>query len=293
MSRRLDLDNHHHSLNEIIKILDAMKMLAYMETHKLGEFLETQHRALDVISSAATDFLSFYPGTLLKESDVIPIYLLIGSERGFCGDFNQELVDYMDQLFGIPSNVKPTLIIVGRKLSNLMQDDVNVYAQIDGPNVVEDVPAVLEQSVQILTKLQQQQPLMSLYSLYHSGEQGIIVKKLLPPFQQNQPQPPSFQSPPELNLSPADFLIKVAEQFLFTALHEIFYTSLLEENYNRITHLEGAVKHLESKADELTQQCNILRREEITEEIEVILLNASSFDELQLPKTTRSAWEFN
>jgi len=282
MSRRLDLDNHHHSLNEIIKILDAMKMLAYMETHKLGTFLDTQHRAIDAITSAANDFLSFYPEALLNESEVIPVYLLIGSERGFCGDFNQELVDYIAQYLNIPSNVKPALLTVGRKLHNLMQDDVHVYAQIDGANVVEDVPNVLEQTVQILTKLQKQQPLMSLYCLYHSGDQGIIAKKLLPSFQQKSQQPPSFPYPPELNLSPADFLIKVAEQFLFTALHEIFYTSLLEENYNRIMHLEGAVKHLESKADELTQQCNILRREEITEEIEVILLNASSFDDLPM-----------
>ncbi|ANQ19744.1 F0F1 ATP synthase subunit gamma [Vibrio natriegens] len=279
MSRRLDLDNHHHSLNEIIKILDAMKMLAYMETHKLGAFLDTQHRALDTISSAANDFLSFYPGTQLQESEVFPVYLLIGSERGFCGDFNQELVNYIEQVLTIPSNVKPTLITVGRKLYNLMQDDVHVYAQIEGPNVVEEVPNVLEQTVQVLTKIQREQPLMGLYSVYHSGEQGIITKKLLPPFQQKDQQPANFQYPPELNLPPADFLLKVAEQFIFTALHEIVYTSLLEENHNRIMHLEGAVKHLETKSDELTQQCHILRREEITEEIEVILLNASSFED--------------
>ncbi|MCG9701340.1 F0F1 ATP synthase subunit gamma [Vibrio natriegens] len=282
MSRRLDLDNHHHSLNEIIKILDAMKMLAYMETHKLGAFLDTQHRALDAISSAADDFLSFYPGTQLQESEVFPVYLLIGSERGFCGDFNQELVDYIEQLLTIPSNLKPTLITVGRKLYNLMQDDGHVYAQIEGPNVVEEVPNVLEQTVQALTKIQREQPLMGLYSVYHSGEQGIITKKLLPPFQQKDQQPANFPYPPELNLPPADFLLKVAEQFLFTALHEIVYTSLLEENHNRIMHLEGAVKHLETKADELTQQCHILRREEITEEIEVILLNASSFDDFPI-----------
>ncbi len=282
MTRRLDLENHHHSLNEIIKILDAMKMLAYMETHKLGTFLDAQHRVFEAISTATSDFLSFYPRTVSKESEAFPVYLLIGSERGFCGDFNQELLDYSEQFLNIPPNVKPTLIIVGRKLYNLMQDDVHIYAQISGPNVVEEVPAVLEQTVQILAKLQQQQPLMSLYSVYHGGEQGIITKKLLPPFQQKQQQPQRFQYAPELNLSPEDFLINVAEQYLFTALHEVLYTSLLEENHNRVMHLEGAVKHLESKADELTQQCNIIRREEITEEIEVILLNACSFDDLPI-----------
>lgn len=282
MTRRLDLENHHHSLNEIIKILDAMKMLAYMETHKLGTFLDAQHRAFDAISTATSDFLSFYPGCLSQESDAFPVYLLIGSERGFCGEFNQELLNYSAQFVNNSPDVKPVFIIVGRKLYNLMQDDPHIYQQISGPNVVEEVPVVLEQTVQILTKLQQQQPLMSLYSVYHGGEQGMITKKLLPPFQQKQLQPQRFQHAPELNLSPEDFLVNVAEQYLFTALHELLYTSLLEENHNRIMHLDGAVKHLESKVDELTQQCNILRREEITEEIEVILLNESSFDDLSL-----------
>ncbi len=279
MTRRQDLENHHHSLNEIIKILDAMKMLAYMETNKLGSFLDAQHRVFEAISTATNDFFSFYPETLPKESEATPVYLLIGSERGFCGEFNQELVDYSEQFLTIPSDVRPTLIIVGRKLYNLMQDNVLVYEKIDGPNVVEEVPAVLEQIVQIFARLQQKQPLMNLYSICHSGEKGIITKKLLPPFQQEPQQPPRFQYPPELNLSPTEFLLNVADQYLYTALHELLYTSLLEENHNRVMHLEGAVKHLENIADELTQQCNTLRREEITEEIEVILLNASSFDD--------------
>ncbi|KOO11473.1 hypothetical protein AKJ18_28930, partial [Vibrio xuii] len=83
--------------------------------------------------------------------------------------------------------IKATLIVVGRKLYNLMKDDADIYAQLDGPNVVEEVPTVLDKMIQVFAKLQQQQPLMSLYSVYHSGEQGIISKKLLPPFQQ-QPQ---------------------------------------------------------------------------------------------------------
>jgi hypothetical protein len=47
----------------------------------------------------------------------------------------------------------------------------------------------------------------------------------------------------------------------------------------QVVHLEGAVKHLDNLSDELTQQFNTLRREEIIEEIEVILLNAGSLDD--------------
>lgn len=278
MTRRQDLQRHRHSLTEIINILDAMKMLSYMESHKLSTFMDAQHRVFDTISRVADDFLSFYPGALPTASNDIPVYLIIGSERGFCGDFNQELLAHIEQPV-TSLDERAMLITVGRKLYNLVQDDKKLYAHIDGPNVVEEVPTVLDQTVEILTSLQQQQPLMSLYSIYHSSEGGIVTEKLLPPFQHKPHQSQRFETPPQLNLSPSDFLLGVAEQYLFAALHELLYASLFEENHRRIMHLEGAVKHLEKKAEELTQQSNVMRREEITEEIEVILLSATSLDD--------------
>ena len=71
----------------------------------------------------------------------------------------------------------------------------------------------------------------------------------------------------------------MTEQYIFAALHELLYTSLLEENHRRVVHLEGAVKHLDNLSDKLTQQFSVLRREEIIEEIEVILLNAGTLDD--------------
>jgi F-type H+-transporting ATPase subunit gamma len=46
----------------------------------------------------------------------------------------------------------------------------------------------------------------------------------------------------------------------------------MTENDQRIHHLEGAVNHLQDKTEKLRQKSNHLRQEEITEEIEVILL---------------------
>jgi F-type H+-transporting ATPase subunit gamma len=53
----------------------------------------------------------------------------------------------------------------------------------------------------------------------------------------------------------------------------------MAENLRRVRHLEGAVRHLDDKSATLQHQSNALRQEEIIEEIEVILLSASSLDE--------------
>jgi F-type H+-transporting ATPase subunit gamma len=59
-------------------------------------------------------------------------------------------------------------------------------------------------------------------------------------------------------------------------LHEIIYLSLAAENRRRLQHREGAVNHLDDEIVNLQHKAQTYRQEEITEEIEVILLNAEN-----------------
>jgi F-type H+-transporting ATPase subunit gamma len=68
----------------------------------------------------------------------------------------------------------------------------------------------------------------------------------------------------------------LAEQYLFAALHALLYSSLMAENQRRIQHMDSAVRRLERTSAELWQRRNILRQEEITEEIEVIMLSVEA-----------------
>lgn len=69
---------------------------------------------------------------------------------------------------------------------------------------------------------------------------------------------------------------RVALQRLFAALHQIFYDSLLAENQRRIQHVDYAVHKIERDSQARTRQRNRLRQEEITDEIEVIMLSAET-----------------
>jgi F-type H+-transporting ATPase subunit gamma len=65
---------------------------------------------------------------------------------------------------------------------------------------------------------------------------------------------------------------ELIDHYLFAALHQILYVSLMAENQHRAQYLEGAMRRLEDKSADLLHRCNLLRQEEIFEEIEVILL---------------------
>lgn len=82
--------------------------------------------------------------------------------------------------------------------------------------------------------------------------------------------------PPLLNLDPLVFATDLIDQHLFSLLHEVFYSSLMAENLRRFRHMDQAVQRLEKDMVELVLKRNSLRQEEITEEIEVIMLSAEA-----------------
>ena len=102
----------------------------------------------------------------------------------------------------------------------------------------------------------------------------VLCDPLLPPFRSLPPASGATRPfPPRLNLGPAAFLTALVEHVLFAGLHALLFGSLIAEHQQRVRHLEGALQRVDSRAEELGQLRNLLRQEEITEEIELILLN--------------------
>lgn len=269
MSRRHELEQRLRKLGEIGEIMRSMKNLALMETRKLARFLEVQEAAVREIEAVAADFLHFHPHLGVQPSGKQAL-LVIGAERGFCGDFNKELWHELNT----PTPGASAILAVGGKLGNRLEHHPELAGQFDGPAVAEDVPKTLNLLIPAIGQLQETQACQGLNVLYHrSGMEGVARKPLLPPFTEHLGLTPALGHPPLLNLAPEAFFAELVHHYLFAALHEIFYTSLMAENQRRIQHLEGAIQRLEEKTEDLARKSRTLRQEEITEEIEVILLS--------------------
>lgn len=274
MSRRREVEQRLEMLGEVCSIMGSMKTLAMLETHKLERFTGTQRRVVDIIMAMAADYATFHP-IPEPSATAVQVCLLVGSERGFCGDFNETLVDLLDER--LPSlSTAPLVVTVGRKLAARFADDPRVVARLDGPSVAEEVEAVIVRLVESLNGLQAGHGHLSVTAFYHADHgDELRVDTLLPPFQDIQGNR-RFTAPPLLNLTPEAFLGELIEHYLFAVLHKIFYVSLMAENLSRIRHLEGAIHHLEETTEALGIKRNILRQEEITEELEVIMLSADA-----------------
>ena len=274
MSQRQRFRHLLRQMDEIKSILNAMKNLSFLETRKLERRIINQKTMVTELEEMADDFLCFYPYYYLNDRVNYDIWILFGSERGLCGDFNESLLAQLP-LYVQQSPYEKSLIPVGQKLYQLLQEDNRVRQHFKGADVAEEVSVVLADIVSYLESLHGEKTIFNIYTLFHQAENNqVISTRLIPPFKDSPKTPPAYPHPPILNLRPEKFFTKLVDYYLFIALQEIAYMSLMAENQQRIQHTEGAIQHLEEKIENMTSKYHILRQEEITEEIEVILLNA-------------------
>jgi F-type H+-transporting ATPase subunit gamma len=279
MSKLSDLQFRIHALGDIAGILNAMKNLSLVEITKISRFYVTQQELFQAVESALADFQQFYgitPGA--AEPPGGSLYVLIGSERGFCGGFNEAIQKKLETETAAGSAAK--LILIGRKLALKFPEDKRVMESLDGPHAVEEIPLVISQLAKSLSRFPR-----SIWKIIHNcySNEGSRVEITYPFEFSGHKAIPAFQFAPLLNLPPSELRPQLFEQYLFALFYGIFYLSFLAENHERLRHMDGALDKLREEEQRLRQLSNVLRQETITEELEVIMLSVddSSAESLQ------------
>lgn len=274
MSRRREIGQRLAALTDIAGILAAMKSLALMETRLLSAFVDNQQRLVAGIEAAAADFLAWHGKFAPAPGEERELGVLVGSEQGFCGDFNEAIVARARTICA-ESNVLARWAVVGQRLTTKLADDPHVALALPGATVVDEVPAVLLRLTRELNRLLATEEMAGygLSALYHCDVTGDIrLRRLLS--LRDLPAAPAQAYPPELNLPPAEFLAGLTDQYLYAVLNEVLYSSLMAENRQRLAHMDRALDRLDEDRAQLRLAYNRQRQEEIVEEIEVILLSA-------------------
>jgi len=272
MSALLQHQRHIDALRDIRDIMAALKNISLTEGQRLRHFLATQQRVMNGIEQAMGDFLSHYPHVLSGVEPAIDLVLLIGSERGFCGDFNEILLEQFNTI----TTQQQHLVAVGEKLGGKL-DEMGIDAEVlPGLSTVEDVPDVLLAVVEKLHELTARHDPMQLTIIHHHFDgrtQEVCSRR---PFRRLSPAETRHGYPPLVNVTPETFFPQLLDHYLFAVLHSVLYGSLAAEHQQRLQHLQGAIDHIDKRCAVMTQRYNNLRQELITEEIELIVLSAGT-----------------
>lgn len=266
-------------LRELREVMTAMKNISQIETHRLRRFLSTQRMVVESVERITADFLSHWPQPLELPANAPVVCLVVGSERGFCGDFNVAVRRALDEEFGASADRRAAVIPMGRKLAVKLEGDARVGAVLESPSVADEVQTVLVRLVDALGGLKiMGEPFspLSLVVIHHEWKDQSSRVRVSRPLQSLGAGGPKYGLPPVLNLTPERMFAELVHHYLLADLQGILYQSLMAEHQQRLQHLEGAIQRLDRQCAELTRRGYALRQEEITEEIELILLSAGA-----------------
>lgn len=276
MSHRHQIDRRLEVLADIRGIMDSIKILAQMEAQRLTPLLPVQQQCLQRVQRMASDFAAEHTLPAQNGATEDPLLIVIGAERGLCGDFNKQLADELERLCakGQPRE----FICLGTRLGQKLEGRSGLLAQLPGASIADDVPGVIRHLLERCAALQSERHLPSLALLYHAaGNGGITLDPVLSSFFDRGSTAP--RGPLLLNLEPQVFLHGLLQQYLYTVLLHACYSSLLAENRKRMAHLENAVTHLDEERERLAHKRNRLYQEDIIAELEIIMLADQSSGE--------------
>lgn len=261
-----------HTYNDVHAMLAAMKNIALMELHKLSGQRQRQRQVMNTIETAITDFLDFYPLPLETNHTIT---IVVGSERGFCGDFNNDLLRGVENACAR----NHTVLAVGSSLAERLKKNEYI-SLLPGPNIVEEIPQTIEILADRISLEQPETPrtLIGITALFH--DQNALIERCIAPLPQSDKPLPHRSSPPVLTLPITELAAGLMEQAILLSLQEVFTLSLTAENQRRVEHMESALHHLDEMTQALESELNKARQENIIQEIETILLNMTPTSEL-------------
>ena len=266
-------------LGDIESIMTAMKNLSSIELIKLAKFLSAGETAMETMETAAADLLGWFP-KLREIIGSVPaeIAVIVGSEKGFCGNFNDSILQKLAELRSGPWKHCPKLITIGRKLGGKLDSDPDLLETLEGPSVAEEVSDIVHQVTNaVRSAIRSNGRAFSWAVIYNQmTSHGFHTVVEYPLNKLSESEVKLHPYPPVTNLPGRPLFSQLIDEYLFGALHQIFYRSLRAENQRRLQHMGGAIDLLEKKREKMVRLMNRMRQETITEEIEVMLLSAEA-----------------
>ena len=259
MSQRAENNFRLELYRDLDEIVSAMKNLAQVELHLVAKAESVQARAWTTTVDALQQLLqhtSFASEPQPRGSN--RTIILLGSERGFCGGFNEQIA----RAFKAQDIAGARVLVMGSRLMNKLAVD-HITQAFAGPTTTDEVLPCLQNLMEQLLL----QPLPDSLQVLCHGTNGVAWEVLLPvPASDNRSAAAALQ----IQLPPQDLLRELQWQMVQQGLLRQLLVSLKNENRHRLQQMEGAREHLEELTQNLRLRINALRQQEIVEEIEVI-----------------------
>jgi len=204
--------------------------------------------------------------------------VLLGSDQGFCGRFNESVAQAAIQFSPVSDNptVTPHVLVVGSRLNQLIvTSDLTISRTLHVPSSVSDITSVIQEVIPQIERWQREFEIPRVELFYNQRRSAATYElkqlQLMPLsrdfMDQLGKQDWPSRSLPIYHLPWRDLFTLVVRQYLFLQLFRACAESLASENASRIAAMQQAEKNIDQRLNELSSQFNQNRQRAITEEL--------------------------
>ncbi|MDR2777791.1 MAG: F0F1 ATP synthase subunit gamma [Rickettsiales bacterium] len=281
------LKNDLESTKELKKIISTMKTLAmanikiyekivfnllkYQSNVDLGlqAILNQRPEAIDYIDYVRGPHENEKTGTSRKA-----IALIIGSNQGLCGKFNDRVVDFF--LGNVKSQGNDYIVTVGNRVNTLASaKQIRVDRHFSMPGSKKQLIWFVYELFNMIEMILDNGELakVTLYFTNYSarGLGSLTRRRVLPLDRKNFDRLREKKWPtnniPCWRLDSRKLVSGFIQQYMFTSIYMALANSLASEQMSRIETLHGAEQNIRSRLDEITLKINQTRQNTITTEL--------------------------
>lgn len=284
LGKRLD------TVGELLSVVRTMKSLAAVNIRQFEEAAHSLDDYAEVMETAWQVFLRHHSLSTGRKQPQAALFLVIGSDQGMCGQFNEQLAEAVEQKLGEMKerSIEVRLWVSGERIERNLEDAVEKTPrrfplpgsiEIIGDRVFEIIAALGEDVIEPGAR--------SLY-LFHNRLKGSSsfrqeTLRLLPLdelwtrrfAQRDWPG----RNIPQLGAGRAEVFSELLRQYLFTSVYRGFAQSMASENAARLASMQAAEKNIREMREELTSKYREARQMSITEELFDVVAGFTALEE--------------
>ena len=278
MSLLIELRNRIKTIDTIKKITHAMRLISMSSRSRLKskedplkEYIQTSAQLLKRIQHYAPGWHNPIIHSIADSVADNPLVILIGSQRGLCGNFNTVLFNFFEKTIATPTphKGKIQIIAIGKKAVNYVEDNNLFLSVAQYPELAaKTIPTIAQEIVQFLAN---HEPKFTPVSVFSNILKTFFVQKphqtLLIPFDQTQFSAAPLEYEYYWEQSPHELLDQLVYQILQGQLHYLLFESLLAEHAARFISMDNATRNAQTLLEDTQLQYNKLRQAKITKEL--------------------------
>ncbi len=270
------------STKDLQGIISTMKAVASVNIKKYEKTALNLYKYRDNIDLGIQAILQKYP-VMLKYIDYTEniyekskknnIVIVVGSNQGLCGRFNDKNVEFFveNELENKDFNY---VITVGDRIESIVQSKgIKIDKKFSTPNSINNITNLVYDLFEIIeSKKQEIKKVVVYFTSYNTKNNGNLTKKKIFPLEKNyfeklQQKIWPTNSTPFWRIENKNLISDLIEQYIFCNLYLSISNSMAAEQRNRLITLQGAEENIKEHIASTILKYNQKRQGVITAEL--------------------------